>query len=66
MIYGRKQDQAESDLLWDYVACFSPEGNMGEDYNVFFQQEEIENVLFEGYKTQAEEIMQAALNETQV
>lgn len=66
MIYGRKQVQAESDLLWDYVACFYPEGNMGEDYNVFFQQEEIENVLFEGYKTQAEQIMQQVLNETQV
>ncbi len=66
MIYGRKQIQEESDLLWDYVACLYPEGNMGEDYNVFFQQEEIENVLFEGYKTQADQIMQQMLNETQV
>ena len=24
MIYGRKQIQNESDILWDYVACFYP------------------------------------------
>ena len=65
MIYGRKQIQNESDILWDYVACFYPEGNMGDDYNVFFQHEEINKVLHNGYESQADEIMQQALNATQ-
>ena len=65
MIYGRKQIQNESDILWDYVACFYPEGNMGDAYNVFFQDEEINKVLHNGYESQADEIMQQALNATQ-
>lgn len=66
MIYGRKQIQADSNLIWDYAACLYPEGNIGDDYNIFFQQEEIEHVLFEGYKTQEDQIMQQMLNEIQV
>ncbi|MDO4582414.1 MAG: DUF4176 domain-containing protein [Bacillota bacterium] len=63
MIYGRKQIQAGSNLLWDYVACLYPEGNLGEDYNIFFQQEEIGTVHFSGYQSAAEQRMQQVLNQ---
>jgi hypothetical protein len=57
MIYGRKQIQASSNLIWDYVACLYPEGNLGEEYNIFFQQEEIEKVLHIGYRSPYEDKM---------
>lgn len=28
MIYGRKQTMAETGEMFDYVACFYPEGNI--------------------------------------
>ena len=45
MIYGRKQIQERENILWDYVACLYPEGNIGDEYTFFFQQEEIGQVL---------------------
>ena len=49
MIYGRKQIQNESDILWDYVACFYPEGNMGDKTQFLFNHEDIEEVISKGY-----------------
>ena len=65
MIYGRKQIQESSDLIWDYVACLYPEGNLGEDYNIFFQDEEIDAVLFEGWSSEMDETMQKFINESE-
>lgn len=62
MVYGRKQTQAGSNMEWDYVACLYPEGNLGEEYNVFFQQEEISQVLYIGWESPYDEKMQAMLN----
>lgn len=62
MIYGRKQIQENSNLIWDYVACLYPEGNIGDEYTFFFQQEEIGAVLFEGYRSSYDEKMQQLLN----
>ncbi len=62
MIYGRKQTQQTTGLLWDYVACFYPEGNLDEDKTVFFQDEEIKSVLFTGYESELEVRMQDVLN----
>jgi len=62
MIYGRKQIQENSNLIWDYVACLYPEGNIGDDYTFFFQHEEIEKVLHSGYHSQYEEKMLQVLN----
>ena len=63
MIYGRKQLQTSSDIVWDYVACLYPEGNLGEDYNIFFQNEEIDKVYHEGLTCKLEEKMQEILNQ---
>lgn len=56
MIYGRQQYQlTESRILWDYVGCLYPEGFISDDYNVFFNQEEIQDIIHFGYED-AEEI----------
>ncbi len=62
MIYGRRQKQVTTGVAWDYVACLYPEGNLDEEHTVFFQNEEIENVLFTGYLSEYEERMQDVLN----
>ncbi len=62
MIYGRKQIQQTTGTTWDYVACFYPEGNLDDDRTVFFQDDEIENVLFTGYESELEVRMQDVLN----
>ncbi|MPM53644.1 hypothetical protein SDC9_100413 [bioreactor metagenome] len=62
MIYGRKQMQETSGIMWDYVACLYPEGNISDEYTFFFQQEEIEKVLHVGYESPYEEKMQKLLN----
>ena len=63
MIYGRKQVQEGNNFIWDYVACLYPEGNLGDQYNVFFEHEEIGKVLFEGYNGQEEQRMQKLINQ---
>ncbi len=62
MIYGRKQIQAGNKNIWDYVACLYPEGNLGDEYNVFFQHEEIENVYHYGMESAEDDQIQALLS----
>ena len=62
MIYGRKQIQAHTKKQWDYVACLYPEGNLGDNYNIFFQHEEIEKVYHTGLQSEMENKMQYILN----
>ena len=62
MIYGRKQVQTDTNLIWDYAACLYPEGNISDDYIIFFQQEEVETVNFTGFRGELEERMQGILN----
>lgn len=64
MIYGRQQLQDGSNLIWDYVACLYPEGNLSDDYNIFFQHEEIAKVLHMGYKSDLDAKMQELLNKS--
>ena len=61
MIYGRQQLQANSNMIWDYVACLYPEGNLSDEYNIFFQHEEIEKVLHMGYESELDNRMQEIL-----
>ena len=62
MIYGRRQIQASTNKEWDYVACLYPEGNLGDDYTIFFQHEEVEQLYHMGYKSSEENSMQQLLN----
>lgn len=54
MIFGRQQMELSSKNLYDYVAVPYPEGNLGPDFNVFFDRPIIEKVLFTGYETEEE------------
>ncbi|MFR4915477.1 MAG: DUF4176 domain-containing protein [Coprococcus phoceensis] len=49
MIYGRKQILASTGELFDYVTCLYPEGNIGAEYTFLFNDDDIEEVIFEGY-----------------
>ena len=62
MIYGRKQMQEGNERIWDYVACLYPEGNLGDQYNVFFQHEEIGEVYHYGLESAEDQKVQEILN----
>ena len=49
MIYGRKQMAAESGKMYDYVACFYPEGNVSDEFTFLFDHSQIAQVIFKGY-----------------
>lgn len=57
MIYGRHQIQAKSKRIFDYIAVPYPEGNLTEDFNVFFNRESIETILHSGYNSPIEVLM---------
>ncbi len=61
MIYGRKQRKDDEPFVWDYVACLYPEGHISDDFSVFFQHEEIGEVLHFGLQNQMEEKMLSIL-----
>lgn len=54
MIYGRNQIQTSSNRIFDYIAVPYPEGNLTTDFNVFFNREQIEEVIFNGYVSEFE------------
>ncbi len=62
MIYGRKQINSQTGKEWDYVACLYPEGNIGEEYNVFFNTNDITETLFVGFETKIDMQLQELLN----
>lgn len=54
MVYGREQLQTSSNKMYDYVSVPYPEGNISEDYNLFFNHDMIEEVLYLGYENEEE------------
>lgn len=63
MIYGRHQIQSSSKERFDYVSVPYPEGNITEEFNLFFNQNMIEKVLFKGFINDEEMIIKDKLNE---
>lgn len=61
MVYGRKQLQENNDIVWDYVACPYPQGFLTKDTNVFFQHNQITQVIYKGFESQGELIMRKKL-----
>ncbi|MGL5087639.1 MAG: DUF4176 domain-containing protein, partial [Clostridium sp.] len=51
---GRCQINSETNDLWDYLGCLYPEGILGEDMNFLFNKDDIDNIIFEGYKDSEE------------
>ncbi|MED3647026.1 DUF4176 domain-containing protein [Halalkalibacterium halodurans] len=55
MIYGRKQIRDDNEeVTYDYVAVPYPHGMISTDYNVFFYQDNIQEVIFKGYESDEE------------
>ncbi len=52
MIVGvlQKQIKEGKEIIWDYSACFYPEGYMGPDKTFLFNAEQIEKVFAIGYQ----------------
>lgn len=64
MIFGRRQFQAGHTMEWDYVACLYPEGNITDEYNIFFNHGEIDTVYFNGYEDEEELKLKVILNKS--
>lgn len=54
MICGRIQAQAGADVIYDYSACYYPEGIIDPKSMFFFNRDAIETVYFRGYEDQEE------------
>lgn len=58
MIIGRgavmHDDNLEEDVMYDYVGCLYPQGINPED-GLFFNHDNIDRVIFEGYQDEEEE-----------
>ncbi|GAE05003.1 DUF4176 domain-containing protein [Paenibacillus sp. JCM 10914] len=54
MIYGRMQNDSNTRKRWDYVACFYPHGNLTKDSNIFFNHNDISDIVFMGYVNEEE------------
>lgn len=54
MIIGvlQKQIKEGEEVLWDYSACFYPEGYMGPNKTFLFNGDQIEHVFAVGYQDQ--------------
>ncbi|PFG04448.1 DUF4176 domain-containing protein [Bacillus sp. es.034] len=63
MIYGRHQIQKKTGTIFDYIAVPYPEGNLTEEFNVFFNRELIEDVIHPGLVSPAEELMREKVEE---
>ena len=50
MVSGVLQSEKDRpEQVYDYLGLFYPEGNIGEEYQYFFNHEDIEDVIFIGY-----------------
>ncbi|MGG3279486.1 DUF4176 domain-containing protein [Paenibacillus solani] len=63
MIYGRMQNDSKTLKRWDYVACFYPHGNLTADSNIFFNHQDISEIVFMGYVNDDEIAFRDALME---
>ena len=60
MIYGHNQKIAgdTADKVWDYAACYYPEGRLNNESTFMFDSEQIEKVDFEGLKQLSDATLQ--------
>lgn len=70
MIIGRIQKAALDDTVYDYCACYYPEGFLSSDEMFLFQQTDIERIYFVGLQEQEEfafrDMIQQKLSELQL
>ena len=53
MIFGRKQVSTTNNKVWDYLACFYPEGSIGPEYCFLFDEKDVDEVIFMGYSDES-------------
>ncbi|MBM7543017.1 DUF4176 domain-containing protein [Amphibacillus cookii] len=63
MIYGRKQQQENNETVWDYVACPYPQGHISSKTNVFFNHDQIKQLIYKGLETEGEKFLSSKLAE---
>lgn len=63
MIYGRLQYETGTETMYDYVACYYPEGNIGPDKSFLFNHDDIERIYFIGFQDIEEFAFQKMLQE---
>ena len=53
MVFGVKQKTGEDEeRVYDYVGVTYPEGNLGKEYHILFDEADIEEVVFRGFEDQ--------------
>jgi hypothetical protein len=63
MINGRRQIAVDTGKIFDYVACFYPEGNISEEYTFLFDHDNIASIIFEGYSDAEDQSFQMILKD---
>lgn len=63
MIYGVKQTSTEDNKEYDYIGVIYPEGFIGAEYQFLFNNEDIAEVFYEGYKDSEREVFISKLSE---
>lgn len=64
MIIGRLVRKNEEDLdIWDYCACIAPMGIIGGENLIFFNHEQVKQLLFIGFQDEEELQVSFALGE---
>ncbi len=58
MIFGRKQQKADTGEQFDYIAYLYPEGNIKQDLAILFNHEDIKQIVHVGYIDEDEENFQ--------
>ena len=66
MIFGRKQWNADTWELFDYIAYLYPERNIKQDLAILFNHEDIKEVTHVGYVDEDEEKFQKIFLLTEV
>ena len=62
MIIGILQVDQNKNTLYDYLAVPDPEGFLGADTNFLFQHEDINDVIFTGYRNPEQDTFLKAMN----
>lgn len=63
MIYGRFFENKNTKKIYDYLACMYPEGRLDSKINFAFNDSDIEEVYFIGFKNELELEMKKDLKE---
>lgn len=65
MIYGHQQKVAgdTTNKIWDYAACYYPEGRLNNESTFFFDGEQVDRVDFEGLKQLGDASLQTEVGE---